>query len=229
MTYAGLVRPIFIPTPTEVLGRMGLLLTSGVIFDHIAHTFLRLMLGFGLGVLIGVPVGVIMGWSRAIYDSLEALVDFFRSVPVTSLFPLFLLLFGIGDTAKILIAAWSSSLIILINTMYGVRHSSVTRQLVVRVMKAKKRQLLTEVIVPDALPEIFVGFRTGISLALIVVIVSEMFLGTHAGLGQIIYNSSVLYETRTMYAAIGYAGIIGYGVNKIFLLLEKRVVHWVGH
>jgi len=69
-------------------------------------------------------------------------------------------------------------------------------------MKGSKIQLFRFVIIPDALPGIFVGFRTGISLALIVVVVSEMFLGTKQGLGQVIYNSSLLYETATMYAAI---------------------------
>jgi NitT/TauT family transport system permease protein len=204
------------------------LVVNGEVLDDVVQTLLRLILGFSLGVIFGVPIGILMGYYRRVYNSLEALVDFFRSVPVTSLFPLFLLLFGIGDMAKIFIAAWSSSLLILINTMYGVRHSSITRQLVVKVMKASRRQVFTEVVIPDALPEIFVGFRTGVSLALVVVVVSEMFLGTRVGLGQVIYNSSLLYETATMYAAIGYTGLIGYGINKLFILLEKQIVHWVG-
>lgn len=228
VTYIGLVEPIFIPPPTIVFVRMVDLVFNGAILDDIAQTLLRLLLGFGLGAIVGVLIGMIMGYFHRIYDSLEALVDFFRSVPVTSLFPLFLLFFGIGDLAKVFIAAWSSSLIILINTMYGVRHSSVIRQLVVKTMKANKRQLFTEVIIPNALPEIFVGFRTGVSLALIVIIVSEMFLGTRVGLGQVIYNSSLLYETATMYAAIGYTGIMGYGLNKLFIFIERRIVHWVG-
>jgi len=82
--------------------------------------------------------------------------------------------------------------------------------------------------VPDALPGIMIGFRTGISLALIVVIVSEMFLGTKQGLGQVIYNSSLLYETPKMYAAIFYTGAIGYGLNKFFVVFERKVVHWKG-
>lgn len=228
VTYTGLVRPIFIPPPTHVFLQMVKLVIGGEILVDIGKTLFRLVIGFGLGALVGVTTGIIMGTSWKVYESLEFLVDFFRSVPVTCLFPLFLLFFGIGDAAKIVMAAWSSGLLILVNTMYGVRHSSVTRKLVVKVMKGNRLQLFREVIIPDALPGIFVGFRTGVSLGLIVVVVSEMFLGTKQGLGQVIYNSSLLYETSTMYAAIGYTGIIGYGVNKLFIWMEKRFVHWKG-
>lgn len=227
-TYTQIVPTFYIPTPTIVIAQMIDLLFDGSILSNIGLTLLRLLIGFSMGAIIGVTIGIIMGYFQKIYDSLEIIVDFFRSVPVTSLFPLFLLLFGIGNLAKIFIAAWSSSLIILINTMYGVRHSSKTRQLVITTMKANKWQLFKEVIIPDALPEMFVGFRTGISLALVVVIVSEMFLGTKIGLGQLIYNSSLLYETPIMYAAIIYTGLIGYGLNKLFIFFENRIIHWVG-
>jgi ABC-type nitrate/sulfonate/bicarbonate transport system permease component len=227
-TYTGLVRPILLPTPTDVAAKMAGLFLSGAILPDAGRTLVRLCLGFGLGVVIGVPIGLAMGSSQRVYDSLEVLVDFFRSVPVTALFPLFLLLFGIGDGAKVVMAAWSSSLLIIINTMYGVRHGSHGRKLVLKVMKASPRQLFVEAVIPDALPEILVGFRTGVSLALVVVVVSEMFLGTRVGLGQMIYNASLLYDTPTMYSAIIYTGLLGYAINKLFVLLEKRTVHWVG-
>jgi NitT/TauT family transport system permease protein len=227
-TYSEIVPTFYIPTPTIVMTQMVELLFDGSILGDIGLTLLRLVLGFIMGTIIGVTIGIMMGYYQKIYDSLEIIVDFFRSVPATSLFPLFLLLFGIGDVAKIFIAAWSSSLVILINTMYGVRHSSKIRQLVIVTMKANRWQVLREVILPDALPEMFVGFRTGISLGLVVVIVSEMFLGTKIGLGQLIYNSSLLYETPTMYAAIVYTGLIGYALNKLFILFEHKIVHWVG-
>jgi NitT/TauT family transport system permease protein len=228
LTYSGLVKPFLLPTPTDVVVRMVEMLLYETTLLDISYTLIRLLFGFSIGTLLGVSIGILMGYFQRLYDSLEILVDFSRSVPVTALFPLFLLLFGIGDLAKVLISAWSSALIILINTMYGVRHSSRLRLTVAKIMKASKLQLFKTVIFPDALPEIFVGLRTGVSLALIVVVVSEMFLGTRIGLGQLIFNSSLLYETPTMYAAIVFTGLIGYGINKFFIAIEKRIVHWVG-
>jgi NitT/TauT family transport system permease protein len=175
-----------------------------------------------------VPVGLLLGYSKAIYESMEVVVDFFRSIPVFCLFPLFLVFFGIGDTAKICTAAWSSSFIILVNTMYGVRNSTKTRRMVAQTMGATKVQILCEVIVPDALPDIVVGMRNGLSLALIVVVVTEMFMGTRFGLGREIFDASMVYQIPRMYAAILVTGLLGYALNKIFVLIERRVVHWAG-
>ena len=228
LSYGGFVRPVFLPAPHTVISRLLYALFTGEILPDIVATIFRLFVGFAFGATLGVPVGLLMGYYKKIYDSLESLVDFCRSVPVTSLFPLFLLFFGIGDIAKIAMAVWSSMLIILINTMYGVRHANELHRRVAIIMKANSVQVFRFVVFPDAMPNIIVGCRTGISLALIVIVVAEMFMGTREGLGQIIYNSSLLYDTNTMYAAILLTGIIGYAVNKLLLSIEHRVIHWSG-
>ncbi len=228
LSYLGFVKTVFLPEPHIVLLRLSSVMITGEVLPDIIATIYRLLVGFLLGVAISVPMGLLMGYYRPIYDSMEALVDFFRSVPVTSLFPLFLLFFGIGDAAKIAMAAWSSGLLVLVNTMYGVRHASDLRRTVAMVMKATPRKMFLYVVFPDALPNIFVGLRTGISLGLIVIVVAEMFMGTRTGLGQLIYNSSLLYDTSLMYSAIIITGMIGYLVNKCVLMLEHRYLHWVG-
>jgi NitT/TauT family transport system permease protein len=146
LTYSGLVKPFLLPTPTDVVVRMVEMLLYETTLLDISYTLIRLLFGFSIGTLLGVSIGILMGYFQRLYDSLEILVDFSRSVPVTALFPLFLLLFGIGDLAKVLISAWSSALIILINTMYGVRHSSRLRLTVAKIMKASKLQLFKTVI-----------------------------------------------------------------------------------
>jgi NitT/TauT family transport system permease protein len=146
-----------------------------------------------------------------------------------AVFPLFLLVFGLGDPAKIAIAAWSGSLIIVVNTMYGVRTSKASRQAAARVFGASRLQVFTKVVVPDALPQIVAGLRISVSLCLIVVVVAEMFMGTRAGIGMAIYNAGLLYETPKMLAGIVVAGLLGYAVNKIFVVAERRIVHWSGH
>lgn len=223
-----LVNPLFVPSIPSVLASFGDLFSSSAIYADIFSTIQRLVFGFGIGAVLGIMLGIPAGYSEKMYDMLEFLIDFFRSIPVTALFPLFLLFFGIGDFAKIGIAAWSSSLIVLFNTIYGVRNSRKTRVLVAQTMKATSFQLFYKVVLPDSLPQVFVGLRTSLSLALIVVVVTEMFLGTTSGIGQRIFNTSITYRVPEMYASILIAGILGYSLNKLFALFESRTIHWAG-
>jgi len=188
----------------------------------------RMVLGFGLGAAIGIPIGLLMGRSDKVYRSLEFLVDFFRSIPVTALFPLFLVIFGIGDLAKCSIVAWSTGLIILVNTVYGVKSAKKTRIMVAQTMGASNLETFTKVIFFEGVPHIVAGLRTSLSMALIVVIVTEMFMGTESGIGRRIFDASVTYRTPEMYSAIICAGLLGFLLNKIFVFAETKLIHWRG-
>jgi NitT/TauT family transport system permease protein len=162
-------------------------------------------------------------------DVLEVASDEgFGHVPVIALFPLFLICFGLGNQSKFTIAAWSSSLVILLNTMYGVQHSSALRRMVARSLKASEWQVFWKVVLPDALPEILVGLRTGVSIALIVILMTEMFLGSSNGIGQMIYNAHLIYDTPRMYVGILTSGLLGYVLNLVLVGSEQRLVHWKG-
>jgi len=170
--------------------------------------------GYFFAILLGIPLGIMVGYWEKAYNSLEFVIEFFRGFPATSLFPLFMLAFGIGDGAKIAIVIFSCSLVITINTLYGVRNSSKTRQMVAETMKANKAYIFARVILPDALPYITAGLRTALSLTLIIVVILEMFIGTDRGLGHLIYSAHMTYQIPEMYAMIIITGLIGYGLNK---------------
>ena len=225
LSIARLVDPLFLPSPISVVGDFVLFLKQGLL-GHVGATLYRLGVGFALGIVIGLPIGLLMGYSARVYAALEAVVELFRSIPVIAIFPLFLILFGLGDAAKFAIAAWSTSFLVLINAMYGVRHGSVTRRLVARSLRATQRQIFWYVVLPDAMPNVIVGLRTAVSIGLIVVLTSEMFLGTHKGLGQAIYNAHIMYDIPRMYVAILVSGAIGYSLNLSLLFLERRLLHW---
>ena len=228
LTMLGVVDVFFIPAPWAVVYEIVNLFIYGQIVLDIFVTIYRTSVGFVISILIGVPIGLLMGYSQRINDSLEFIVDFLRSIPGTALIPLFMFFFGIGNESKIAMGAFASSLVVIINTMYGVSHSNKTRRMAAQTIRINRFQLLAKVIFPDALPEIFVGLRIGLSTTLILVVVSEMFLGTIVGIGHRIYNSQLLYRVEEMYAVIIIAGILGYGLNKLFVLLEKKVIHWEG-
>jgi len=228
ITNLNLISPLFLSTPQAVFLEIIRLFSSGEIIPDILSTLYRTFLGFIIACLIGIPIGLLMGYSNKIYSSLEFIVEFFRSIPATALFPLFLLFFGIGDQSKIALTAWTAGLVLIINSMYGVHMSKSLRIKAAKTMNIKGFKLFQKIIFPEALPQIFNGMRIAISLSLIIVIVTEMFIGSNFGLGYRIVNAQLMYKISEMYAIIFITGILGFLINKGFIQTEKKIVHWKG-
>ncbi len=166
--------------------------------------------------------------AEKIYRSVEFLIDFFRSTPSSALIPLFLLIFGITDVNKIAIATFAAILLIIFNSAYGVMNAKKTRVNAAITMGIPKRFIFKDVLFMESLPQTFVGLRTGISMALVIVIVAEMFIGSTDGLGHRIIDAQQVFNVKEMYSSILITGALGYGLNLVFLLVEKRIVHWSG-
>lgn len=223
-----LIDKFFLPNPFTTINKLFELLLSGVILGDLFSTFERVTLAFIIALVVGLPLGLILGRVEKIYRSVEFIIDFFRSTPATALFPLFLLVFGVTDNSKIAVAAFASVLIIIFNTAYGVMHAKKSRVLAAQIMGATKAQIFRWILFWESLPQTFIGLRSAISLSLVLVVVTEMFIGTNVGLGKKIIDSQITYEISTMYAAILLAGIVGYLLNLFFIMLEKRFLHWSG-
>ena len=223
-----LVDKFFLPDPFTVIKKLIELIGSGAILGDLFSTLGRVILSFIIALVVGLPLGLFLGRSEKIYRSVEFIIDFFRSTPATALFPLFLLVFGITDKSKIAVAAFASMLIIIFNTAYGVMNAKKSRVLAAQIMGATKAQIFRWILFWESLPQTFIGLRSAISLSLVVIIVTEMFIGTTSGLGRKIIDSQITYEISTMYAVILLTGILGYLLNLLFLAVEKRVLHWSG-
>jgi NitT/TauT family transport system permease protein len=224
--HLSLIDEFFLPKPEKVAIAIWVSFASKNLLADVEQTCLRWFAGLVIGIMIGIPIGIAMGASRRIYNLLEVVMEFFRSIPTITLFPLFLVFFGIGNTSKIFIAAWATVLYVFINTLYGVRHSRESRLKVAKVFRATKRQTFIKVIIPDALPSIFVGIRIALSMSLVVVVASEMIMGTELGLGRRIYDSALVFAIPEMYAAIIITGLLGYLSNKLFVIGESNLIHW---
>ena len=232
VTITKMVDPFFLPSPYKVGERLFTLLFLEPLtlntYEHLLMTFYRMMAGYTIAVGIGVPLGIVLGYWEKIYDSVEFIIDFFRSFPATAMFPLFMLAFGLGDGSKIALVVFGCALLILVNTTYGVHGGSRTRKMVAETMKASETYIMAKVVLPEALPQIAAGLRLALSLSLIIVVVLEMFIGTTRGLGYLIYNAHMTYQIPDMYAFIVLAGLIGYFINQAFVKLEDKVIHWAG-
>jgi len=223
-----LVSPVLLPTPWATLVALFNGLMGGPLLTDFLASLSRIMQAFVLAAVVGVPLGVLLGSNERAYRSVEFLIDFFRSTPSSALIPLFLMIFGVSDLNKVAIAAFAAVLVILFNSAYGVINARKQRVMAARVMGATRWQIFKDVLIWESLQPTFVGLRSGVSMALVIVIVAEMFIGSETGLGNRIINAQQVLNVRDMYAAILAAGALGYILNIVFLVLEKRVVHWSG-
>lgn len=229
LSISSLVDPIFLPHPWEVGQSLVEGLATGTLAKHMLVTIVRSLLGFFLAGAIGIPLGLLVGRIKLLATATQPTIDFFRSIPATALFPLFLFFFGVGDEAKIAIVVYACSLIVLVNTAYGAMQVKKPRILSARVMGASRLDIFWKIVVPESAPGIFAGLRVALSLAFVLIVVTEMFIGTSVGLGFEIMNAQMVYRIPDMYAGIMLAGLIGYLANRSLLVMETRVLHWVGH
>ncbi|MGJ3702739.1 ABC transporter permease [Variovorax sp. AFSI2.2] len=224
----GFIKPILLPTPADTVAALITGLAGGPLLTDFAMTVWRTLQAFAIAAVVGVPLGVLLGSNEKAYRSVEFLIDFFRSTPSSALIPLFLLIFGVSDVNKVAIAAFGALLIVVFNSAYGVINARKQRVMAARVMGASRWQIFKDVLVWESLQPSFVGLRSAVSMALVIVIVAEMFIGSDTGLGHRIIDAQQVLNVKSMYAAILAAGALGYALNILFLIAERRIVHWSG-
>jgi sulfonate transport system permease protein len=225
---AGLIKAILLPAPLDTLSTLLSGMAGGALLHDFWVTLYRTLSAFAIAVIAGMPLGILLGSNERAYRSVEFLIDFFRSTPASALIPLFLLIFGTSDINKIAIAAFGAWLLVVFNCAYGVINARKQRIAAAKVMGASRHRIFIDVLIWESLQASFVGLRSAVSMALVIVVVAEMFIGSESGLGHKIINAQQVMNTKMMYAAIMSAGILGYILNILFLLLERRIVHWSG-
>lgn len=224
----GFIKPILLPAPIDTLLTLINGMTGPLLFPHFLVTLERTLYAFAIATSIGMPLGIALGSNERAYRSVEFVIDFFRSTPASALIPLFLLIFGINNINKVAIAAFGAFLIVIFNCAYGVINARKQRVAAAKVMGASPWQIFKDVLFWESLQPSFVGLRSAVSMALVIVVVAEMFIGSENGLGHKIIDAQQVMNVRVMYASIMAAGILGYALNVLFLALEKRIVHWSG-
>ena len=225
---AGWIKAILLPTPGATLAALFTGLAGGPLLADFAVTVMRTLEAFLIAAFVGVPLGVLLGSNERAYRSVEFLIDFFRSTPSSALIPLFLLIFVVSDINKVAIAAFGALLIVLFNSAYGVINARKQRVMAAKVMGASRWQIFKDVLIWESLQPTFVGLRSAVSMSLVIVIVAEMFIGSDNGLGHRIIDAQQVLNVKSMYAAILAAGALGYALNILFLIAERKIVHWSG-
>jgi len=222
----GIVDTFFLPSPWVTLNELWSLLYQKNIFVDIYTSLYRVAFSFIFSAFLGIVFGMILGSSEKLYRSVEFLIDFFRGMAAQALIPLFMLIFGIGDVTKISVATFTATIVVIFNVAYGIMHTKKTRRLAAKIMGATKMQIFKNIILWESLPQTFVGLRVSLSWIMAVVIASEMFIGSTAGLGYKIVDFQITYNIPAVYATILIVGFMGYFLNLIFVNIERRFLHW---
>jgi NitT/TauT family transport system permease protein len=219
----GLVSSTYLSPPSAVV--VSLYAHCSEIVEHFLISLKRVLLGLLISTTVGLIFGLFIGYFKKTEKYLDLLFQSFRQMSAFALFPVFILLFGLGELSKTLIIFWASMWPILLNTASGVKH--VDRALIRSAlsMGASRSYIFLKIILPAAAPEIFTGVRLGGSYAVMAVVAAEM-IGATAGLGYLIMYSQETFDTPSMYGGIVSLALLGLGLNYVLHLTEKFFTSW---
>ncbi len=218
-----LAESVFFPSALLCLQEAFRLVLDPAFQSDILVSFYRIVSSSVLALLIGFGAGFLLGVYPFLYRSVEGVLDFLRSIPATAFFPLFLLFFGAGDESKIFLATFSASLILIFHVAASLVHEGQERRKALQFMGASKWQLIWHLHIWESFSGLLLGARQALSIATVIIIVSEMFIGSNAGVGKRLVDFQISYETEAMYAAIFVCGCIGYVLNLSLAFLESRL------
>jgi len=224
--WSGIFRPAVLPYPHQIVS-VGLSVLSGAdVTAALAATFRRLGVVFIVSLSIGAVMAFLSHQVAVLAEVFALPVDLVRSIPVVTLFPLFITLWGFSETTFLAVPVLLTSVIIYIHLRAGLRGvGEVQRRLMVR-WRATRLQMVAHLLLPSIAPHLFTALRVCVSLQLILLLVAEMFLGARQGLGTLIHNYQTVLKYEEMYFFIGVAGLLGWTLNRFLEAVERRAVFW---
>jgi NitT/TauT family transport system permease protein len=224
----GLLNPLFFPVPSLIAVAFFTMLADGEIQANLSITLLRVFAGFLIGTIPGITIGLVMGASEKTRLLLDPLVAAMYPMPKLAIFPLLMIIFGIGEFSKIMAIAIGCFFLVLINAMAGVRNINRVYFEVAKNYGASKGQLFTRVILPASLPMIFTGIRLALGTSLIIVVGVE-FISANYGIGALIWNAWETFEIEKLYVGIFLCAILGILFTVVLKQAEERITPWFGH
>jgi NitT/TauT family transport system permease protein len=225
LVQAGLLDKRFFPAPSSIVGTFGQLVTSGELFRHLQASIARIIIGFMLGAIPALIVGVTMGLSRWVRAFLSPMVAALYPIPKIAILPLVMLIFGLGEQSKWVIIAIGVFFLVLYNTMAGVMNIPNIYLDVGRNFGASKVQFFWTVALPGALPLIFTGVKLAAGVALLIIVAAE-FVGAKTGIGYMIWQSWQTFSVETMYVGLVVISMLGYLVSLGLDELEHLLIPW---
>ncbi|SDL79044.1 ABC transporter permease [Paracoccus chinensis] len=221
----GWVNPAVFPPLDSIAAALWKGLASGALLDDIAISLQRSGIAFAAAVALGIPLGLFMGQIAAVERALDPILQLFRQTSALALYPVFILLLGLGEASKVFVIFWATLFPILLATIGGVKQ--VNRKLVemARTFGATRLTVFRRVVLPASVPAIFVGLRLSATTALLLLIAAEM-IGANKGVGFQVMNAQYNFQIPLMFAAIFLLAGLGLAANLVLVLLQRRLCRW---
>jgi NitT/TauT family transport system permease protein len=221
----GILDHRFFPAPTTVMGVLFGMVKTGELFGHLAISLQRITLGFLLGAIPGIILGLLMGWSKGIRAFMDPLVSALYPIPKVSLLPLILIIFGIGETSKVVVIAIACFFMVLITTAHGVMRIDPILVQAGQNYGARGWNLFSKVILPASLPSIFTGLRLALGICLLIIVAAE-FVAANKGIGYLIWISWSTLTVGKMYAGLVVIAALGLIITSGLERLGKALMPW---
>jgi NitT/TauT family transport system permease protein len=220
-----LINRTFLPPFSEVIIRGVQFAAEGKLLPQILVSLERAAGGFALGVITAVPLGVLLGWYRPLERILNPLLQLLRQTNPVSLFPVFIMFFGIGYLTNIAIIYWVVVWPILLGTVNGVTYVDPALVKYARSVGLSPAQMFVKVVFPSAVPSIITGMRLAATYSFLMLVISEM-VGASSGLGYLIVNAQYLMSIHLLYVGVIVLALLGILSNWLLVLLERRLTSW---
>ena len=230
-TSAGWVSPLFLPSPVQVWnGAVDLFETgyNGTTLGYdVGISLVRVLAGFGTGAAVGILIGIAMGSWRAFNVAVEPYIEFLRPLPQLGYLVLLIIWFGIGETSKIVLLFLTALPVAAVAARDGVLSVPVQRIQAARMLGANRRQIFFRVVLPSALPAIFIGMRLAIGLVYATLIAAEILAGSD-GIGWVVFNAGQFLRADYVFVGVIIIGVMGIILDRALVFTERRIVHWAG-
>jgi NitT/TauT family transport system permease protein len=221
----GLVNPLFTSSPSRIVAAAIEMFADESFYGHLEVSAEEFFSGFALAIVIGVPVGILMGWYSRVNAILEPFVSALYATPRIALLPLVVIWFGIGIASKVAIVFLGAIFPILVNTITGVRTIEADFVKVARSFGATDRQMFLTVVLPSAVPMLLTGLRLGLGHALVGIVVGEMY-GATQGLGYLIAVAGARFQTDRVMVGIILIAALGVALTELLRAIERRFERW---
>lgn len=225
LSMSGRISALFFPAPTTILMTLWEMIQEGTLWPNLKATLIRLFIGFLIGGSAGLLLGLMMGWSQRLRTIADPLIAAFHPIPKIAIFPLIMIIFGIGEASKIVAIAIAAFFPMLINSMAGVRQLNPVYFEVTHNYGASKWKTFSRVVVPGSSPSILTGVRLAINMSMVIAIAVEL-LAAKEGLGVVIWFSWQTLRIEELYASLVVIGLLGVGINIFLQTLTRRMTPW---
>ena len=225
------IKPGYLPTPEILWSTLVELMKNGYqgqpLGQHVQISLFRTLAGFAAGVIVGVPLGLLTGYSRRAGAMISPIMAFIRPIPPIAFIPMTVLYFGLGEVGKIVLIFFVSFNYVQANAHAGAANFPIAYRRASESLGLTRAQTFCRIVLPGALPQIFTGLKVALALSWAVVVAAEL-VGAQSGLGFMISDAALLFRIPVVFIGIALIGAIGLLLNLALNALEAKIVHWKG-